>query len=599
LFNPSFEATNKNKGTPWVDVGLALTPLIPIAIAEILNNGRISPLVLPVLLIGVIIGARRRWPLWSLWWLGWMLFVAVLSILLWLHSSGRPAMIYFLWELILAATLLSIGLAVWQRGDGFRVAFTMFPCALEFIRFVLFDDLPADATLQHLLMRLAAAFIYTGVAVLVTQKQSRRARWLVLIIGALAHFVTAIIVSLPIPFFFFFYPSYLPALAVLAFAPLVAGLGLDGHRARRRLSIPTRAALLAAIALSIVGLLPPWLTGDALPAPPYAPIAVHAPEQRRAIIIDTDLSFDDYIAILYLLQRPDVDILGITVVNGVAHVEPGLENVQRLLAMAGREDIPVAAGSPVPLAGNNAFPRSWRIIFDSTFRPTLPKPATATIATTAPDLIRQLANDSPLPISFIALGPLTNLAQAFQGEPALISRFDAVFISGGVIYIEDLPDPNSVSDWNLSVETLSDWNLSVDPHAADLIFRSGVPIVLIPLDATSRYGQNPILIHEDFVGYFAATSHGRESQLMAHIMKGLFPVSPDGETAALWDAPAVAIVTDSTICTDWQNLSIHIALEPDEIAGKTIVDKNGQPNARVCLAGDQAAFEEAYLATDH
>ena len=61
---------------------------------------------------------------------------------------------------------------------------------------------------------------------------------------------------------------------------------------------------------------------------------LHSPAKvRRPVIVDTDLSFDDYVALLYLLQRPDIDIRAITVVNGVVHVKQGVENVRRLLSL--------------------------------------------------------------------------------------------------------------------------------------------------------------------------------------------------------------------------------------------------------------------------
>jgi pyrimidine-specific ribonucleoside hydrolase len=589
-FNQSAQTTSRKTGVSLVDVGLALAPLVLIITTEVLNSGRISPVVLPILWAGVVVGARRQWPLWSLWWLGWTLSVTILAALFWLPGPARPPVVFAFWKLILSTALLSTGLALWQRGDGFRVAFTLFPWSLEFSRFVLFDDLPTDEANRFILMHVAGFLIYAGVAAFAMRQRSRsRIRWLALSVGVLAYFVVAIVASYPIIGFFVITPAYLPLLVLLALGPLVVGLGLDGHRARHRLSAPIRLTLLAAVVLSIVGLVAPWFTGDLFLEPPYAPVGAEMPGPRRAVIVDTDLSFDDYVAILYLLQRPDIDTLGVTVVNGVAHVEAGLENIHRLLAMAGREDIPVAAGPPIPLAGDKAFPDSWRLAVDYIFRPAFPRPATSPADITASYLIHQLVTDSPSPVSLIALGPLTNVAQALQDDPALVFRFDTVLISGGTVYAEDLDNPYAVADWNLYI----------DPHAADLVFHSGVPLVLVPLDVTDPHGPGSILVRKAFVNRFADTTHGRESQLMTRIMKAWLLTSPDGEAVALWDEPVVAIATDPTICTDWRDLSIRIALEPAEMAGKTVVDEDGQPNTRVCLAGDQDAFEAIHLATAH
>jgi pyrimidine-specific ribonucleoside hydrolase len=576
----------EGRNASWVDIWLALAALVPIIIVEVLNDGQNSPAILPFLLIGIIVGAYHRWPLWSLWWLSWALFGIILAILLCLPGPGRPPIVVTLWGLLVLGFLISVGLLIWQQGDGFRAAFAMFPWSLELTHLVLFDDLPAGDIKRFLLMRITAFLIYGGVATLVMRWQSRRIRWLVLIVGALVYLIIAIVVSMPVFAFFVVFPTYLPLLVVLACGSFVIGLSCDSYRARRHLATPICITVLATVILSIIGLLISCFAGNALLVPPHAPLAAQVPGPRRAIIIDTDLSHDDYVAILYLLLRSDVDILGITVANGVTHVETGLENIHRLLAMADREDIPIAAGPPAPLVGDNAFPDLWRIVVGSAFRPALPKPTTAPPSTTASALIRQLVAHSSTPVSFIALGPLTNIAQALQHDPTLASGLDTVVISGGAIYVQDLSNPQGVSDWNLFV----------DPHAANIVFRSDVPLVLVPLDVIDLHGSSPILLTNSFVDSFTASAGGWESRLMAHIMKGWFLVGPGTEAVPLWDAPVVAIATDPTICTDWRNLSIHITLEPAEVAGRTVVEENGQPNVRACLAGNQAAFEAAYLA---
>ena len=73
-------------------------------------------------------------------------------------------------------------------------------------------------------------------------------------------------------------------------------------------------------------------------------------------------------------------------------------------------------------------------------------------------------------------------------------------------------------------------------------------------------------------------------------------VNPRNQPIPVWDAAAAAIVVDKTIGCDWRDLAIRVAQEPEDLAGQTIIDENGQPNAHVCLTGDQAALEEAYLA---
>src|SRR5215467_7764577 len=98
----------------------------------------------------------------------------------------------------------------------------------------------------------------------------------------------------------------------------------------------------------------------ARPASIFSQTRAQAAPLRRAVIIDTDAGSDDLMAIAFLLSRGDIRVEGITIVNGMAHVQAGGRNVLRLLELAGRRDIPVFLGRETPLSGNAEFPAAWR-----------------------------------------------------------------------------------------------------------------------------------------------------------------------------------------------------------------------------------------------
>ncbi|MBN1991221.1 MAG: nucleoside hydrolase [Anaerolineae bacterium] len=336
----------------------------------------------------------------------------------------------------------------------------------------------------------------------------------------------------------------------------------------------------------------PFLVTPAKSLPPRAPLAARLNGPRRPVIVDTDMSHDDMAAILYLLQRREIDLVGITVVNGVTHVANGVENLRRLLALAGREDIPVAGGPAQPLAGANTFPEFWRQFADLTFRLNCP-PAVPAPAVSAPALIGQLVAASPTPVQIIALGPLTNIALALQANPALAAQLDSIVVGGGAVYVpgciheEDAANPNQVAEWNL-------W---LDPTAADFVFRSGAKLVVAPLDVTHIHGPSPLLISRRLAHEFSrAAARWRETKFMARIIKGLFWIQPGVKAVPVWDAVTAAIAVEPTIGTDWRDLPLQINTHPPEITGQTVVNKTGPPNARVCLGGNQVAFEAAFLA---
>jgi Inosine-uridine preferring nucleoside hydrolase len=97
----------------------------------------------------------------------------------------------------------------------------------------------------------------------------------------------------------------------------------------------------------------------------------------RPVVIDTDMAADDWMALLYLLRRPDVAVKAITVTgDGEAHCESGTRHARGIVALANRGIIPVACGRTTPLRGNHAFPAQWRADVDSLLGLTLPTTTT-------------------------------------------------------------------------------------------------------------------------------------------------------------------------------------------------------------------------------
>lgn len=313
---------------------------------------------------------------------------------------------------------------------------------------------------------------------------------------------------------------------------------------------------------------------------------------RRPVIVDTDLSSDDYVALLYLLQHPETDVRAITVVNGVVHVKPGVENARRLLALLGRTDIPVAGGPDGPLAGQHAFPGRWRTLLDFGPRLLLPRVRAIPPGPSAPELMHQQCLASDRPITFVMLGPLTNLAHALRSDPSLADRIEMIYISGGAIGVPGTIHANVPSNPN----RVAEWNIYLDVEAADLVFKAGIPITLVPLDATHVTGPQPLLFSRDCVRRLRLSARGRTSRLMVRLIGWWQSIAPQYAATPVWDAAVAAVVADSAVGTDWRHLAIRVATQPEDVAGQTIVEAHRPPNVQVCLGGDQTALEAAYLA---
>src|ERR1035438_5148685 len=150
--------------------------------------------------------------------------------------------------------------------------------------------------------------------------------------------------------------------------------------------------------------------------------------QPPGIIIDTDAGSDDILAIAFLLSHPSVHIDAITIANGLAHVDAGTRNLTRLVELSGRKNLPVFAGRPTPLKGSAEFPREWRKTSDALPGVALPPGSRPPARKTAADYLIEYLKDQKHRVRILALGPLTNLAEALEREPSVARSIQQIVI---------------------------------------------------------------------------------------------------------------------------------------------------------------------------
>ncbi|MFL5801578.1 MAG: nucleoside hydrolase [Roseiflexaceae bacterium] len=201
----------------------------------------------------------------------------------------------------------------------------------------------------------------------------------------------------------------------------------------------------------------------------------------HAIVIDTDMAADDWMAILYLLQRPDVTVRAITVTGaGETHCASGIRHALGLAALSGYHKILVACGRETPLQGNHAFPDGWREGVDSLLGLSLPEGQDTASNLTAVELLTSVIQSSPAKVTLLTLGPLTNVAEALQNTPSLVDNIESIYIMGGAVNVPGNVGTSGVGITNNTAE----WNIYVDPYATNIVLQSSAPIALVPLDAT-------------------------------------------------------------------------------------------------------------------
>jgi len=190
------------------------------------------------------------------------------------------------------------------------------------------------------------------------------------------------------------------------------------------------------------------------------------------IILDCDPGHDDAIALVLALASPELEVKAVTSSAGNQTPDKTLRNVLRMLTLLKRSDIPVAGGAVKPLMRD-------LIIADNVHGetgldgPALPEPGFAPQNCTAVELMANVLRESPEPVTLVATGPQTNVALLLNSHPELHAKIARIVIMGGAM---------GLGNWTPAAE----FNIYVDPEAAEIVFQSGIPVVMAGLDVTHR-----------------------------------------------------------------------------------------------------------------
>ena len=269
-------------------------------------------------------------------------------------------------------------------------------------------------------------------------------------------------------------------------------------------------------------------------------------------------------------------MLGITTVAGNAPLEATTRNALRVLALVGREDIPVAAGADRPLVRPLEVAASVHGL-SGLEGAELPEPLAEPRPEGALAFLRASLEAASAPVTLIPTGPLTNIATLLLAHPGLRDRIARICLMGGAI---------REGNWTPAAE----FNIWVDPEAARIVFRSGIPITMIGLDVTHRaifgeadverleaLGTRPAGIFADLLRFFARF----------HAERYGWDGSP------IHDAVAVAHLAVPGL-VETRPYRVDVEVSGDLTRGRTIVDDRGvpgpPPNVDVGVSIDRQRF---------
>lgn len=316
----------------------------------------------------------------------------------------------------------------------------------------------------------------------------------------------------------------------------------------------------------------------------------------RKIIFDTDPGTDDAMALMLALKSPELDVRAITVVPGNVTAQQGLENALRMVSLANRCDIPIAAGAQHPLFQKLITAEFWHGK-NGLANIELPTSKCTVDSRFGPDLIVQMVHASPHELTLVPVGPLTNIALAVLKDPSIVPLVKEVIIMGG-----------SIGGGN--VNAAAEANIYNDPEAAQIVFQAGWPLTMVGLDVGDK-----TLFSRKQLAQLGET-HGPINDFMVQIAGFLVDLSEkfgSGGTP-MYDPLAVGVAIDATLVKA-PEMHVDVETRGEFTRGETVANRHGlvernvlhgdryiiegidkvQPNAKVCVDVDAERFLQLFI----
>jgi inosine-uridine nucleoside N-ribohydrolase len=297
---------------------------------------------------------------------------------------------------------------------------------------------------------------------------------------------------------------------------------------------------------------------------------------RRRVVLDCDPGHDDAMAILLAAASGDLDLRAITTVAGNQTLDKVTLNARRVCSVAGIRDVPIVAGCDRPMVRDQLMAGSIHGV-SGLDGPEWPEPDVPQDSRHAVDVLVDEMGHPEGSLSIVATGPLTNVATAFRRAPEALSGVQRVVLMGGAI---------GLGNWTPAAE----FNIYADPEAAHVVFSSGVPITMVPLEVTHRALATPeVMARIEGLGTPVARMSATLLRYFAETYERVFAFP----APAVHDPCAVAWLLDRDTVTT-RPMHVAIDLRSELSYGRTLCDVYGTtaapPNAEVGVDLDADRF---------
>jgi inosine-uridine nucleoside N-ribohydrolase len=300
-------------------------------------------------------------------------------------------------------------------------------------------------------------------------------------------------------------------------------------------------------------------------------LALPASAAPKKIIFDTDPGTDDAMALMLALNSPELEVRAITVVPGNVTAAQGLENTLRMVSLAKRCDIPIAAGAQHPLFQKLITAEFWHGK-NGLANIELPIGKCKIDSRFAPDLIVQLVHAAPHEMTLVPVGPLTNIALAVESDPSIVPLVKEVILMGG-----------SISGGN--VNAAAEANIYNDPEAAKVVFEAGWPLTMVGLDVGDK-----TLLSRKYLDQLSET-HGPVNDFIHSVAMYLINLSAQlgSPGTPMYDPLAVGVAIDASLVNS-ADMHVDVETRGEFTRGETVANRHGYIERNV-LHGDHFVIE--------
>jgi len=318
--------------------------------------------------------------------------------------------------------------------------------------------------------------------------------------------------------------------------------------------------------------------------------------QPIPLIVDTDGGVDDALALIMALNSPQLDLKAVTVVAGNINVDQAANNVLRVISIVEPDTLPIVAkGCEKPLeklpfnaAGIHGADGLGELdrFKEADGTPRYPQLTTKPSTENAVDLLLKAAQEYGDSLTIIVLGPLTNIATAIQKDGATLKKVGRIIIMGGAVTV-----PGNIS-------AAAEFNFFVDPHAAQVVMESGIPLTLVGLDVAMKAPLSRQVLEENL-----QRRPSKVTQFIADCTEIYMAFYRDNEGfygCYLHDPLAMAVAIDSSLVTT-ESLYMMVETEGRFTTGMSLADrrdrrdeKTNPPNVEACLDVDTERFMQLF-----